>query len=300
MLKVGKQGLFKNGVCRKRHTPCKDNHGSLIKFRRNLLEKVTDRQVLWAEMFACTAANAVAGFASVFGMDIVVIIACVPVVENLFGIQAGKEIGDGNVLRLVSRLTDDPTPIDSPLYKKQVKQRLEEIYPEAAGEFTQALMELGATLCGPNRKPECEHCPCKDFCLGYARGTAEMLPVKAPKKEKRREDRTVFLLSCEGCFALTKRPSKGLLAGLWQFPDTPGSLELEEALEHLRSLGMEPKEIFRKTEKKHIFTHIQWDMTGYYLEIAKKVPNFHWITAEEVEREAALPTAYRQFWEDRV
>ena len=51
---------------------------------------------------------------------------------------------------------------------------------------------------------------------------------------------------------------------------------------------------------KHIFTHIQWDMTGYYLEIAKKVPNFHWITAEEVEREAALPTAYRQFWEDRV
>ena len=126
------------------------------------------------------------------------------------------------------------------------------------------------------------------------------MPVKAPKKEKRREDRTVFLLSCEGRYALTKRPPKGLLAGLWQFPDTPGALELEEALEHLRSLGMEPKEIFRKTEKKHIFTHIQWDMTGYYLEIAKKVPNFHWITAEEVEREAALPTAYRQFWEDRV
>lgn len=203
---------------------------------------------------------------------------------------------DGNVLRLVSRLTDDATPIDSPLYKKQVKQALEAAYPEAAGDFTQALMELGATVCGPNRKPDCESCPCKSFCLGHLRGTCETLPVKAPKKEKRREARTVFILSCDGSYALTKRPPKGLLAGLWQFPDTTGNLELPEALAYVQSLGLEPKEIFRKAEKKHIFTHIQWDMTGFYLEIAEKTGDFRWLTAEELEAEAALPTAYRQFW----
>ena len=203
---------------------------------------------------------------------------------------------DGNVLRVVSRLTEDATPIDSPAYKKQVKAQLEAVYPEEAGDFTQALMELGATVCGPNRKPDCERCPCKDFCLGHLRGTCENLPVKAPKKEKRREERTVFILSCEGFYALTKRPPKGLLAGLWQFPDTPGKLELEDALAYLRSLGLEPKDIFRKAEKKHIFTHIQWDMTGFYLEIAEKSGDFRWLTAEELEAEAALPTAYRQFW----
>ena len=203
---------------------------------------------------------------------------------------------DGNVLRVVSRLRDDATPIDSPAYKKQVKRDLEAVYPEAAGDFTQALMELGATVCGPNRKPDCENCPCREFCLGYQRGTCESLPVKAPKKEKRREARTVFVLSCDGCFALTKRPAKGLLAGLWQFPDVEGALELEEALAFLRKKGLEPKEIYRKVEKKHIFTHIQWDMTGYYLETADKNENFRWLTKEELEAEAALPTAYRQFW----
>ena len=207
---------------------------------------------------------------------------------------------DGNVLRVVSRLRDDATPIDSPAYKKQVKRDLEAVYPEAAGDFTQALMELGATVCGPNRKPDCENCPCREFCLGYQRGTCESLPVKAPKKEKRREARTVFVLSCDGCFALTKRPAKGLLAGLWQFPDVEGALELEEALAFLRKKGLEPKEIYRKVEKKHIFTHIQWDMTGYYLEITGKTGDFCWVTPEELEAEAALPTAYRQFWEDRM
>ena len=64
--------------------------------------------------------------------------------------------------------------------------------------------------------------------------------------------------------------------------------------------GLEIKEIYRKTEKKHIFTHIQWDMTGYYLEIAEKGGDFCWVTPEELEAEAALPTAYRQFWEERM
>ncbi len=204
---------------------------------------------------------------------------------------------DGNVLRVVSRLTNDPAPIDLPETKKQVTLELEKIYPEDAGDFTQALMELGATLCGPNRAPDCEHCPCKTICLACREGTAEKLPVKSPKKEKRQEDRTVFILSCDGRYALEKRPGKGLLAGLWQFPNVSGHLDMLAALEAVTAMGLKPREVIREVERKHIFTHIQWNMKGIYLEVAEPAGNYHWFTAEQINTQAALPTAFRQFWD---
>ena len=205
---------------------------------------------------------------------------------------------DGNVLRVCARLTDDPFPIDLPATKKKVTKNLAAIYPAEAGDFTQALMELGATVCGPNKKPDCEHCPCKSICLGYQNGTAEALPVKAPKKEKRQEDRTVFILSCDGRYALEKRPNRGLLAGLWQFPNAMGHLDIQQALTAVEALDLCPKEVLREVNRKHIFTHIQWNMKGIYLEVADTAGNFRWLTAEEIDTQAALPTAFRQFWEE--
>lgn len=204
---------------------------------------------------------------------------------------------DGNVLRVVSRITDDATPIDLPAYKAGVRTALAEIYPPEAGDFTQALMELGATLCGPNRKPECGNCPCKAFCLGYQRKTAENLPVKQPKKHRRVEEKTVFILSCQGSYGLCKRPDMGLLAGLWQFPDVEGKLELPLALEWVEENGLKTVQIYRQVERKHIFTHVQWEMRGYYLEVEAQAGTFAWFTAAQLEAEAALPTAYRQFYE---
>ena len=206
---------------------------------------------------------------------------------------------DGNVLRLVSRLTEDPTPIDEAAYKESVRQRLAEVYPDRAGDFTQALMELGATVCGPNRKPDCANCPCKGFCGGARNGTAEAFPVKLPKKQKRVEEKTVFLLSCDGKVALRKRPAKGLLAGLWEFPNVPGLLELPEALKTVEDLGMKPRNVLRQTERSHIFTHIRWDMRGIYLEVEEPAGELTWLTAEEVAADAALPTAFRQFFEEK-
>ena len=204
---------------------------------------------------------------------------------------------DGNVLRVVSRILEDATPIDLPAQKKKVNQLLKAVYPDEAGEFTQALMELGATLCGPNWKPRCEECPCKDFCGGAIHGTAEQFPVKSPKKEKRVEERTVFILSCDGRYAIRKRPGTGLLAGLWEFPNVPGKLETEGALAQAESFGLRPREVYRQVERKHIFTHIRWEMRGVYLEVAEAGGEFAWLTAQEIEKEAALPTAFRQFWE---
>ena len=206
---------------------------------------------------------------------------------------------DGNVLRVIARLTDDPTPIDLPAVKARVRGCLAAVYPKEAGEFTQALMELGATLCGPNRKPDCESCPCRELCLGFQNGTAEALPVKSPKKERRQEDRTVFIFHCDGRYALEKRPDKGLLAGLWQFPNVPGHLSTSQALSQAEHMGLRPREINREVERKHIFTHIQWNMKGIYLEVSAASGSFRWLSADEIDAQAALPTAFRLFWEER-
>ncbi len=206
---------------------------------------------------------------------------------------------DGNVLRVVSRLTADATPIDMPAYKQQVQERLAAVYPAQAGDFTQALMELGATVCGPNREPNCASCPCKTFCRACQKGIARDLPVRLPKKARRAEEKTVFLFCAEGRYALQKRPSKGLLAGLWQFPEAVGMLELPQAMQTAVAMGVKPQDIRRIVEKNHIFTHIEWKMRGYYMDV-EAGGDFIWLTAEEIDASTALPTAYRQFWEDKL
>lgn len=202
---------------------------------------------------------------------------------------------DGNVLRVFSRLTNDATPIDTPVMKRKTAQALQAIYPDQAGDFTQALMELGATVCGPNRKPDCENCPCNTFCLAYAKKTAENLPVKQPKKDRKQVDMTVFILSCDGQYALEKRNNTGLLADLWQFPNIEGFLTVDEAVEFLKEKHIYVKDILRQVERKHIFTHIQWNMRGFYMAVSNLSDNYIWFTPEKIESDAALPTAFRHF-----
>ena len=106
---------------------------------------------------------------------------------------------DGNVLRVCARVLDDATPIDNAAHKAALTAALSACYPAGhCGDFTQALMELGATVCGPNRAPQCADCPIAALCLARAHGTASALPVKAPKRAKRAEEHTVFCLRCGG------------------------------------------------------------------------------------------------------
>ena len=204
---------------------------------------------------------------------------------------------DGNVLRVLSRLRADGEPIDLPEHKRRVQRELEGIYPrENPGDFTQALMELGATLCGPNWEPRCGECPCRDFCRG--REDWKNYPVKLPKKERRTERRTVFLLRCGDRYAIEKRPNKGLLAGLWQFPNASGMLEPQEAVQWAQDRGLKPRDVTAQLERSHIFTHIRWDMRGYILRVDEPAEEFVWKTLEEIDAEAALPTAFRQFREE--
>lgn len=206
---------------------------------------------------------------------------------------------DGNVLRVIARLTNDATPINLPEFKKKVKQELENIYPAEAGAFTQALMELGATICGPNKAPSCNQCPCLDFCLGAKKGTANSLPVKLPPKEKRLEEKTILILKCGSNYALCKRDDKGLLAGLWQFPNMDGLLEANAVVERLKNDGITVSQIYMVLERNHIFTHIKWDMRAYYLEVADMGSNYSWFDEAAIEANTALPTAFRKFWDLR-
>lgn len=205
---------------------------------------------------------------------------------------------DGNVLRVISRITEDGTPVDLPKQKQAVREALTGIYPSEAGKFTQALMELGATLCGPNWAPRCDDCPCRGFCGGAQHGTAAQFPIKMPKREKRVEKRTVFILSCDGCYALEKRPASGLMAGLWQFPNLSGNLNVEDCLTEVEKMGLRSREVLRTVERKHIFTHIRWEMRGIYLEVEEPTGMFTWMTAEEIRTFAALPTAFRLFFDE--
>ena len=205
---------------------------------------------------------------------------------------------DGNVLRVISRLTEDATPVDDLSYRRRVRDQLAVIYPKEAGTFTQALMELGATVCGPNWAPRCDECPVKTICAAAKHGTTGEFPVKLPKAKRRVEEKTVFILSCDGAYALEKRPDKGLLAGLWQFPNTEGKLEIPQAIACLEAQGIGLRELFRQVERKHIFTHISWEMRGIYAEVAERVEKYTWLSTDEIRRNAAIPTAFRQFWEE--
>ncbi|MBR4098721.1 MAG: A/G-specific adenine glycosylase [Clostridium sp.] len=199
---------------------------------------------------------------------------------------------DGNVLRVAARITGDEGDITTASMKKKVRAALEEIIPlDAPGDFNQALMELGALVCLPNGAPLCERCPAADFCAACQQGRTDELPVKAPKKGRRVEARQVYLIFCEDRVALRRRGEKGLLAGLWEYPN-----EIAET-DELARWGLAPVRTWRAGTAKHIFTHIEWHMTALAAVLDNPYLPEGWVWAgrEELEREYALPSAFRGF-----
>lgn len=204
---------------------------------------------------------------------------------------------DGNVLRVVMRLCDCEDDIMLPTTKKRVDSWLRPLYPSGpdAGFFTQALMELGENVCIPNGTPRCLDCPLAEHCLGLASGNMLRLPVKTPKKARRNEERTVLILHGNNTYALAKRPNKGLLAGLWEFPSVSGSLSKAEAMEAARALGASPLACSEFGKATHIFTHIEWHMVGYRIECDSLPPSLTAASADEILTTYALPKAFRSF-----
>ena len=206
---------------------------------------------------------------------------------------------DGNVLRVLSRVMADGVCVSKQAVKDDYCARLAEIYPAGScGDFTQSLMELGATVCLPNGEPRCEVCPIAALCRARSEGTQRQYPVKEVKKPRRAEDLTVFRLLCGEACAVRKRADKGLLAGLWELPNVAGFLEAPEALELLETWRVQPRELVSRREKTHVFTHVEWHMRCFTVLCAHEAEGFTWADGERFDRDIALPTAFRQFWEE--
>lgn len=200
---------------------------------------------------------------------------------------------DGNVLRVTARICGDNGDITTPAMKKRVTQALVQVIPlDAPGDFNQAMMELGATVCLPNGAPLCEKCPAASFCRAFREGRTGELPVKAAKKARRVEDRTVYLFFYENQVALRRRPVKGLLAGLWEYPN-----ELSDGTDWPAVWGLSPRSLERAGTGKHIFTHIEWRMTALAgeLDLPTLPEGWAWADRTALRDIYAVPNAFQSF-----
>lgn len=208
---------------------------------------------------------------------------------------------DGNVLRVFSRLYNDPAAVTEPAVKKAFTARvMEHQPPDAPGDYNQALMELGALVCVPNGAPLCEKCPLAHLCAARAAGTALELPHKAAPKPRRTEPVTLALLESPAGFLLQQRPQKGLLAGLWQPVLWEGeALAAGEVLARLQAMGVNTGTAAPEAlpAAKHIFSHIEWHMNGILLHVpAQDAPaGCVWASREALQAEYTLPGAFKAY-----
>ncbi len=208
-----------------------------------------------------------------------------------------KPAVDGNVLRVAARLRNDSTDIMLPICKKNVSELLEHIIPaDQPGEFNQALMELGATICVPNGAPRCSICPVQSYCEGYRCHTAHFLPNKTAKKARSIEERTVLVVYCDQGVLLQKRPSEGLLSGLYEFINLEGKIKRSDIPRIVELQGMEILHIQKLSGSKHIFTHKEWHMQGYALLVYPGKGGI-WAKREELDHVYSMPTAFKVYKE---
>ena len=205
---------------------------------------------------------------------------------------------DGNVLRVLSRIRGDYRDVLDAKVKKDIEDDVLSFMPQEASAFNQAMMELGAMVCVPNGAPKCEECPVSEFCYAKANGCSGELPVKAPKKKRMIEKKTVLIIQDGSKTVLKKRPNEGLLAGMYEFPMLEGEKSKEEVLEYLKSEGFGMLHIKKAPEGKHIFSHKEWHMKGYVIKVDELEPfsgekDFLFVETKEAQEKYPLPSAFK-------
>ena len=208
---------------------------------------------------------------------------------------------DGNVLRVMSRIFRDNSDVLSVAVKKDWEALLTRtMSKDRPGDFNQAMMEIGAMVCLPNGAPKCDLCPFNQMCQAHLTGTELQYPYKAPKKQRVMEERTVLILRDENKTALVKRPDKGLLAGMYEFPIMEGHEAEEGVIQYLKEKGLNTLWITPLEDTKHIFSHKEWHMKGYMIrvdELTRGVTPKEWIFVEpkETEESFPIPSAYARY-----
>ncbi len=215
-----------------------------------------------------------------------------------FGIP--KPAVDGNVLRVISRLTASYEDIMKASVREHVEEELEELIPaDAASDFNQGLIELGAIVCVPNGAPKCSECPLAYLCKAHEKRIELELPIKSKAKERRIEKKTVFIFQDGDHVAIKKRPANGLLAGLYELPNVEGHLTEDEAIEYSKQIGLSPLRIQKLEDGKHIFSHVEWQMVGYRIrvdELEKScTEKMLFVHPEEIQAEYPIPAAFETY-----
>ncbi len=212
---------------------------------------------------------------------------------------------DGNVLRVLSRVLASREDILKQSVKRQLEKALEITMPtNQPGAFNQGLMEIGAVICVPNGRPRCEECPLALHCLTKKQKLWAEVPYKAPKKKRRIEEKTILLIESEGRIAIRKRPGQGLLASMYEFPSFEGTLTREEAALRLAQACGNGTDLWAAEEKaqiqeagtaKHIFSHVEWHMTGYRLRSKKAPEGCIFVEKQSLKKKYPLPNAFRVY-----
>lgn len=213
---------------------------------------------------------------------------------------------DGNVLRILSRLRADDRDILNASVKKSVEEELADVMPsDRPGDFNQALMELGAMVCIPNGAPKCDICPWNELCRARAEGRTGAFPQKARKKPRSIEEKTILVIQDAERVALRKRPERGLLAGMYEFPSMEGHCGEERVLAYLRELGLSPLRIRELPPAKHVFTHKEWHMTGFLVRVdelavkgeGQKTQGFIFVDPGQTRTNYPIPSAFAVYAE---
>lgn len=186
-----------------------------------------------------------------------------------FAFQQPCPAVDGNVVRVLARLTDSAWTQGDLKARRMARAYMADFlsaHPAQAAAVSEGLIELGATVCKP-RTPDCARCPLAGGCRARLTGRAEQLPLPQKRQPKPVEYLTVLVLedADRRLFRVRKRPSEGLLGGLWEFPVLDGHAEPAAVTRHLEESGLRVLDCRPLPPHRHIFTHLIWDMIGYRL-----------------------------------
>lgn len=220
--------------------------------------------------------------------------------------NAGETAVDGNVLRVMSRILALPDNVFQGGPRKVIERETEErLSPERPGDFNQALMDIGATICLANGQPLCPACPFEGLCLARLQGEELLYPAKKAPLKRAREEKTLFLILSGDRLALRKRGEEGVLSGLWEFPMAEGHLSREEALHFLESLDLSPKRLTPFKKAKHLFSHLEWHMVSWIGEVSSPQDRLResddaeealsWATPEEIAKAYSIPSAFKVY-----
>ena len=204
--------------------------------------------------------------------------------------QKPEHAVDGNVMRVLSRVLHIEEDIALPKTRKVFEEAVEMLIDEEhPGDFNQALMDLGATICTPT-SPKCLLCPVREYCIAFREGDADQLPIKTKKAKTKKVQFKVYVArNQDGQYLIEKRPSEGLLADMWQFPmveenENSNSEQTFQQNYNVQISNYVDKELLKF---KHIFSHLTWEMHCCQLVVEQKMDlpdNVQFLSIEQIEK----------------